>query len=218
MDEPTAGLDPQMALELMELAEQLHNRGTTIVISTHDVDLAYAWADEIHVLKRGKLIYSGSSEDFYRNPAEVHSTGVMQPSMFVMNENLSAMRGTDPSPYPRTESQLVSKMVSGPKGRLTLVAVKSAADCNIERFAGGTKTGVYGTAVRRLVRDAGIKTDFGFNGFESCIRECLAGRDSVLLCDEDCIGLAESKIRDLSAFGSDIKYTISGPDGSRRSS
>ena len=52
MDEPTAGLDPQMALELMELAEQLHNNGTTIVISTHDVDLAYAWADEIHVRSR----------------------------------------------------------------------------------------------------------------------------------------------------------------------
>lgn len=42
MDEPTAGLDPQMALELMELAEQLHHNGTTVVISTHDVDLAYA--------------------------------------------------------------------------------------------------------------------------------------------------------------------------------
>ena len=52
MDEPTAGLDPQMALELMELAEQLHHNGTTVVISTHDVDLAYAWADEIHVLRR----------------------------------------------------------------------------------------------------------------------------------------------------------------------
>ena len=50
MDEPTAGLDPQMSLELMELAEQLHHSGTTVVISTHDVDLAYAWADEIHVL------------------------------------------------------------------------------------------------------------------------------------------------------------------------
>ena len=45
MDEPTAGLDPQMASELMELAEQLHHSGTTVVISTHDVDLAYSWAD-----------------------------------------------------------------------------------------------------------------------------------------------------------------------------
>lgn len=55
MDEPTAGLDPQMAIEVMELAEQLHNRGTDVIISTHDVDLAYSWADDIHVLRKPKF-------------------------------------------------------------------------------------------------------------------------------------------------------------------
>ena len=39
LDEPTAGMDPQMAHDVMELANQLHADGTTVVISTHDVDL-----------------------------------------------------------------------------------------------------------------------------------------------------------------------------------
>ena len=59
MDEPTAGLDPQMAFDLMELADQLHHSGTTIILSTHDVDLAYSWADEIMVLRKSRMIYSG---------------------------------------------------------------------------------------------------------------------------------------------------------------
>lgn len=73
MDEPTAGLDPQMAIEVMELAEQLHNRGTDVIISTHDVDLAYSWADDIHVLRKGKVIYSGDPEGFYSDPWLVYS-------------------------------------------------------------------------------------------------------------------------------------------------
>ena len=79
MDEPTAGLDPQMALELMELAEQLHHAGTTVVISTHDVDLAYAWADEIHVLRMGHLIYSGL-QDGLRPQGEVRHRAGVRPS------------------------------------------------------------------------------------------------------------------------------------------
>ncbi len=208
MDEPTAGLDPQMALELMELAEQLHNKGTTIVISTHDVDLAYAWADEIHVLKRGKLVYSGPSEGFYRDAIAVHSTGVMQPSMFVMNENLAGIRGVDPAPYPRTESQLVSKMASGPKGSLSILPVDSSLpDPGI---AEGVKTGVFGTVSRRLASDSERHVDYMFNGFESCVGECLTGKDSLLFCDRDCLGLVESKLERLKEFGSDITHAVQG--------
>ena len=209
MDEPTAGLDPQMALELMELAEQLHHNGTTIVLSTHDVDLAYAWADEIHVLRRGKLIYSGPSEGFYCDPIAVHSTGVMQPSMFVMNDNLAKMRGVDPAPYPWTESQLISKMVSGPKGSLTIVPVDGKVPENIESILGcGKKTGVYGTVIRRLLHDSDHLADYMFNGYEACMGECLMGKDALLLCDKDCLDLVEGKIKVLKTFGSDIKYEI----------
>ena len=211
MDEPTAGLDPQMALELMELAEQLHHNGTTIVLSTHDVDLAYAWADEIHVLRRGKLIYSGPSEGFYCDPIAVHSTGVMQPSMFVMNDNLAKMRGVDPAPYPWTESQLISKMVSGTKGSLTIVPVDGKVPENIESILGcGKKTGVYGTVIRRLLHDSDHLADYMFNGYEACMGECLMGKDALLLCDKDCLDLVEDKIKVLKTFGSDIKYEILG--------
>jgi cobalt/nickel transport system ATP-binding protein len=212
MDEPTAGLDPQMALELMELAEQLHNNGTTIVISTHDVDLAYAWADEIHVLRKAELIYSGPSEGFYCDGMKVHSTGVMPPSMFVMNKNLADIRGEDPAPYPRTESQLLSKMVSGPKGRLHIVPVTDKVDHYmmdpVLEHTDDVKVGVFGTVTRRLLYASQMPADFVFNGFESCVGRCLRGKDAALLCDADCVNLIEAKIADLRQFGTDLEYKV----------
>ena len=214
MDEPTAGLDPQMSLELMELAEQLHHSGTTVVISTHDVDLAYAWADEIHVLRKGRLIYSGESEGFYSDPVQVYLTGLIQPSMFLINKSLCDMRGVTEAPFPRTETQLVSKMASGPKGRFIILPVRDAMSPSMVDSAvswlGGTeiRLGLYGTTCRRLLPDSGVPVDYVFDGFESCMSQCLMGRDVVLLCDEGCIDIVMSKIRRLEDFGTVVETKV----------
>ena len=214
MDEPTAGLDPQMALEIMELAEQLHASGTTVVISTHDVDLAYAWADEIHVLRRGQLIYSGASEGFYSDPVRVYLTGIVQPSMFLINKSLCDMRGTVEEPYPRTETQLVSKMASGPKGRFVVVPVEdrmepSMVDSAVSWLGGGEiRLGIYGSVSRGLLPSSGVPVDYVFNGFESCMSECLMGRDVVLLCDSSCLALILSKVERLRDFGTVVEAEV----------
>ena len=212
MDEPTAGLDPQMALEIMELAEQLHHNGTTVVISTHDVDLAYAWADEIHVLRHGSHIYSGTSEGFYRDSVQVYMTGLMPPSMFLINENLADQRGIPLFPYPRTETQLISKMVSGPKGSMYILPVKNRLNNDmlnpvLEEYE-LTCMGVFGMMARKLLYENGLPADFAFDGFESCANECLLGNNALIICDEDCVDLIEGKISKLRAFGSNIPYRI----------
>ena len=213
MDEPTAGLDPQMALELMELAEQLHHSGTTVVISTHDVDLAYAWADEIHVLRRGKLIYSGRSEEFYSDPIRVYTTGVMQPSMFLINKSLCDMRGQPEAPYPRTETQLISKMASGPKGRFLIMPVsdrldKYMVDAAVDEVGGDLAIGLYGAVTRSMLFDSMLPVNYVFDGFESCMSECLMGRDSLLLCDADCVDLILAKMERLKDFGTVVEFKV----------
>ncbi|MGW7431765.1 ATP-binding cassette domain-containing protein [Streptomyces sp. NPDC054861] len=50
MDEPTAGLDPHGQERLLEVLGRLRDAGTTVVMATHDVDLALRWADEAAVL------------------------------------------------------------------------------------------------------------------------------------------------------------------------
>ena len=64
LDEPTAGLDVQMVHEMLELSEELNHRGKTIVISTHDVETAYTWADEVVLLVRADIVQRQSRRAF----------------------------------------------------------------------------------------------------------------------------------------------------------
>ena len=63
-DEPMAGLDAAMQEELMVILQKLHAAGMTIIIATHDLDFAYAWADETIVMEAGRLLAHG-------NPVEI---------------------------------------------------------------------------------------------------------------------------------------------------
>jgi len=212
MDEPTAGLDPQMALELMELAEQLHHSGMDIVMSTHDVDLAYMWADEIHVLRRSEKIYSGKQEGFYSDRELAYSAGLLAPSMFQINTTLCGLRGIDPAPYPRTEPQLIAKMTPGAdRGHLDIIKVEDAIDgSQVSELRGAGKiVGIYGTGTRKQITESGIGVDFIFGGFESCTSQVLKGRDAVIFCDPDCAEIMEKKAKELSEFGEPLDYSLS---------
>ncbi|MBN9757708.1 ATPase component CbiO of energizing module of cobalt ECF transporter [Pseudonocardia sp. Ae406_Ps2] len=55
LDEPTAGLDPAGVEELVVVLEDLQRAGTAVVLSTHDVDLAHRWADDVAVVARGRV-------------------------------------------------------------------------------------------------------------------------------------------------------------------
>jgi len=61
-DEPFSGLDPAVAAQFRDLLDQLKSDGKTLLYSTHDVDLAYAWADEVVVMKGGTVLAAGAVE------------------------------------------------------------------------------------------------------------------------------------------------------------
>ncbi|MDP9206761.1 MAG: ABC transporter ATP-binding protein [Gemmatimonadota bacterium] len=56
LDEPTVGLDPQARLDLWEILRDLHNRGRTIVMTTHYMDEADRLCDRLAIIDRGKLL------------------------------------------------------------------------------------------------------------------------------------------------------------------
>lgn len=64
-DEPTAWLDPRHAREFMQLLDELSQQGKTIITSTHDVDLAYSWADRIFIMKQGQMLMEGTPEEVF---------------------------------------------------------------------------------------------------------------------------------------------------------
>jgi len=72
LDEPFAGLDPVMAAEFSAILDELHRGGTTLIIATHDLDLAYSWADEVIVLREGTLLAEGAAGEALMR-ADVHA-------------------------------------------------------------------------------------------------------------------------------------------------
>ena len=62
VDEPTASLDPLMRRKLFAIFEKLTARGKTIVLATHELELAHYWADYIVIMHRGRVLGEGASE------------------------------------------------------------------------------------------------------------------------------------------------------------
>lgn len=58
-DEPFAYLDPQGKKGLIQILDGLFQEGKTIIIATHDVDLAAEWADKIVIIQGGKVLAEG---------------------------------------------------------------------------------------------------------------------------------------------------------------
>jgi cobalt/nickel transport system ATP-binding protein len=59
VDEPLSGLDPSGQEYFLDVLRELHAHGTTIVIATHDMSLAYEWADEVSIMDAGRVVAQG---------------------------------------------------------------------------------------------------------------------------------------------------------------
>ncbi|OEF98026.1 energy-coupling factor ABC transporter ATP-binding protein [Desulfuribacillus alkaliarsenatis] len=79
-DEITVGLDPASKRELFEILANLEQQGKTLIISTHDVDLAFQWASEIVVMADGKICATGSG-DLLRDKELVARTALETPQV-----------------------------------------------------------------------------------------------------------------------------------------
>ncbi|GAX89854.1 ATP-binding cassette domain-containing protein [Effusibacillus lacus] len=87
LDEPMAYLDPRGKDEVASLLQGLSFMGKTILIATHDVDFAAAWADAILLMKDRKLLASGGTELLverkYIEQADLHLPRVARPFQMV---------------------------------------------------------------------------------------------------------------------------------------
>jgi iron complex transport system ATP-binding protein len=64
LDEPTTFLDISYQVEILDLLTDLNrNRGTTIVMVLHDINLSARYADYLFALRKGKLIAEGTPSD-----------------------------------------------------------------------------------------------------------------------------------------------------------
>ena len=81
LDEPTAGLDPNGKIEIMNLIKRFHEKGRTIIIVTHDMNLVLNFAKTVIVLNDGKLIEVTSPEKLFQSP-DIEKYSLEIPTLF----------------------------------------------------------------------------------------------------------------------------------------
>ncbi len=63
LDEPTANLDVEHTLQVLEICRVLSQRGHAVALATHDLNSACRYANRIVLLEGGRVVHSGSRED-----------------------------------------------------------------------------------------------------------------------------------------------------------
>lgn len=106
-DEPTAALDPVNVIALEAVLEKLYRQGKTILVSTHDLDFAYRWAERIIVFCDGQIIADGVPEEVFRNEEVLKQANLKKPTMLEVAEILAEKNlGLDKNQYPKNVSEL----------------------------------------------------------------------------------------------------------------
>lgn len=79
LDEPTAGLDPQGANEMMNLFKKINKFGKTIILVTHDMNHVLRYCDEVVVMNHGKVEKQDSVKNIFKDSEYLNRLGIELP-------------------------------------------------------------------------------------------------------------------------------------------
>ena len=82
LDEPIAGLDPRGREELMQIIDELHEKGVTIVLISHNMDDVARMATKVAVLDKGRLAMHGTPREVFARGDELAKMGLDVPQTF----------------------------------------------------------------------------------------------------------------------------------------
>ena len=112
MDEPTAGLDPKGAKEIINLFvslnKQLHK---TIIIVSHDNEMVYNYCEETVVLSHGQIKYHGPTLDLFADEKMLKEFDLLEPQIVTFKKLLTS-KGIRISKQARTV-EMIAKEVAG---------------------------------------------------------------------------------------------------------
>ncbi len=117
LDEPTSDMDEKSSQAILSVLEGFHREGRTIILATHDVDLASRWADEIILLAEGRVLAQGTPADVFYGLDGLEDLGIRVPAAVQLIKRLSRLGLVDPGVRVMSLEELLAAL---------LVAVKQA--------------------------------------------------------------------------------------------
>lgn len=88
LDEPTAALDARHTGIVNDIVDQLAEEGITILMATHDMDYALSWADEIVLMKDGKVLAQGDPISVCTQSELLKQANQRTPQVLILYEKL----------------------------------------------------------------------------------------------------------------------------------
>ena len=108
LDEPAAALDPKHTDMLNKIIDQMTESGITVLISTHDPDYAFSWADQIILFHQGKVLKAGSPLEVFSDRPALNLTNLSQPAVLSIYESLCRKKMINEKfPAPRSLMELL---------------------------------------------------------------------------------------------------------------
>ena len=99
-DEPTTALDVTVQAQILALLDSLaRERGTAVVLITHDFGIVAEFADRVLVMYAGRAAEIGSAADVFRSPAHPYTNGLLASSPRLdteLSEELFSIPGAPP--------------------------------------------------------------------------------------------------------------------------
>jgi cobalt/nickel transport system ATP-binding protein len=197
-DEPTSGLDPSGSEDLMELLDELNHDGKTIVISTHDVELVYPWADRAILLMDGRIIREDVPDVAFGNTKYVRMAHLSVPTLLELSAELGKRGFTIPERKPRSvldmvhiiESHFHRSYRNPSPGTITVCNVDTGETPGLHAWMKarpGIVVGAMGTRAKQCAAQKQIPLEFTYGVIDKCILRALRGRDSLILTTESMV-------------------------------
>jgi cobalt/nickel transport system ATP-binding protein len=112
MDEPTAELDDFHRRRIEELILRLRDAlGISIVIATHDTDMACRLADRVCVVRGGSIVAEGPPGDIFYDRSTLAKAGPVPPEVVEIYLDYCARLGIAPADRPLTRAGLLEALV-----------------------------------------------------------------------------------------------------------
>ena len=216
-DEPTSGLDPSGSEDIMELLDELNHEGKTIIISTHDVELAYPWADRAILMLGGKILQEDIPEVAFGNPESVRMAHLSLPTLLELHSELQKRGFFLGGKKPRTVldmMQCIETLFEKPRdhcryGNITVCNVDLDNSESLFKWISlqqGISIGAMGTRAKQHAENSQIHLDFTYGVIDKCILKALLGEDSLILTTESMVKRVYQRV---DAYGKESKITIS---------
>jgi cobalt/nickel transport system ATP-binding protein len=111
-DEPTASLDCEHIQIFKEQLDKLHKEHMTLIVSTHDMNFVWEWADRVIVFSDGEVIADDRPEKIFTMEAILDRAALRKPILLEAYEIMVRKNAIDCVWLPRTMKELKQAMIS----------------------------------------------------------------------------------------------------------